>query len=71
MKHALTVACNPGTGEVSDIAEIKGATFLFTTLTAMRIYFRSCKFAMYFNEESSKKNWRELRASGTVYINAF
>jgi hypothetical protein len=50
MKHALTVACNPGTGvgTVSDIEEIKGATFLFTTLTAMRIYFRSCKFAMYF-----------------------
>lgn len=48
MKHALTVACNPGTGVVSDIEEIKGATFLFTKLTAMRIYFRSCKFAMYF-----------------------
>jgi hypothetical protein len=26
MKHALTVACNPGTGEVSDIAEIKGVS---------------------------------------------
>ena len=71
MKHALTVACNPGTGEVSDIAEIKGVRSLFTTLTAMRIHFRSFKFAMYFIEESSKKDWREPRASGTVYINAF
>ena len=48
MKHAINVACNPGTGVVSDIEEIKGATFLFTKLTAMRIYFRSCKFAMFF-----------------------
>jgi hypothetical protein len=31
MKHALTVACNPGTGVVSDIAEIKGVRSLFTT----------------------------------------
>ena len=71
MKHAINVACNPGTGVVSGIAEIKGATFLFTTLTAMRIYFRSCKFAKYFIEESSKKDWREPREGGTVYINAF
>jgi hypothetical protein len=71
MKHALTVACNPGTGGVCDIAEIKGVRSLFTTLTAMRIHFRSFKFAMYFIEESSKKDWREPRASGTVYINAF